>query len=53
MRVSAENVNSGWVGMGWWVSGLLIGAYNITHQPFLVHYYVGGSFIVSMFQNKS
>ena len=29
-------MNRGWVGMGWWVSGLLLGAYkNTTHQHFL------------------
>ena len=48
MRVSAENVNRGWVGMGWWVSGVLLGAYNNTHQHFLVHCCVGGSVIISV-----
>ena len=34
MRVSKETLNRGRVGMGWWVSGLLLGAYNntTTHQ---------------------
>ena len=26
MRVSAETLNRAWVGMGWWASGLLLGA---------------------------
>ena len=26
MRVSSETLNRGWVVMGWWVSGLLLGA---------------------------
>ena len=30
MRVSVETLNPGWVGMGWWVSGLLLGPYNNT-----------------------
>ena len=48
MRVSEETLNRGWVCMGWWVIGLLLGAYNnITHQQhFLVSYCVGGSFII-------
>ena len=55
MRVGEEALNRGWVDMGWWVSGLLLGAYNkITHQQhFLVSYGVGGSFIISVFQHKS
>ena len=37
MRVTEETLNRGWVGMGWWVSGLLLDAYNNTHQQhFLV-----------------
>ena len=28
--------------MGWWVIGLLLGAYNITHKHFLVSYCVDG-----------
>ena len=37
MRVSEETLNRGWVGMGWWAIGLLVGAYNTTHQQhFLV-----------------
>ena len=33
MRVSEETLNRGWVGMGWWVRALLLGAYNnTTHQ---------------------
>ena len=27
MRVSEETLSRGWVGMYWWVSGLLVGAY--------------------------
>ena len=38
MRVSEETLNCCWMCMGWWVSGLLLGAY-ITHQQhFLVSY---------------
>ena len=36
MRVSDETLSRGWVGMGWWVSGLLVGAYDTTQQHFLV-----------------
>ena len=32
MRLSEETLNRGWVGMGWWVSGLLLGAYNTTYH---------------------
>ena len=55
MRVSEETLNRGWVCMGWWVSELLLGVHNnITHQQhFLVSYYVGGSFIIAVFQHKS
>ena len=31
MRVSKETFSGGRVGMGWWVSRLLVGAYNTTH----------------------
>ena len=48
MRVSEETFNRFWVGMGWWVSRLLLGAYNINHQHFLVSYTVGGFFIISV-----
>ena len=42
MRVSEETLKSGRLCMGWKVSGLLLGAYNITHQQhFLVGYCVG------------
>ena len=35
MRLSAETLNSGGLGMGWWVRGLLLGAYNnTTHHHF-------------------
>ena len=30
MRVSENALNRGWVGMGWWVSELVLGAYNTT-----------------------
>ena len=32
MRVSEETLSRGLVGTGWWASGLLVGAYNTTHQ---------------------
>ena len=33
MRVREEALNRGWVGMGWWVDEVLLGAYNnTTHQ---------------------
>ena len=36
MRVSEETLNRGWVGMGWWVIWLLMGAYNNTHHQHLL-----------------
>ena len=33
MRVSEYTLNRGWVGIGWWVSGLLQGACNNTTPP--------------------
>ena len=37
MRISEQTLNRGWVGMGWCVSGLLLGAYNdTTHQQYFL-----------------
>ena len=32
MRVSEETLSHNWMGIGWWVSRLLVGASNTTHQ---------------------
>ena len=32
MRVSEETLNRSWVGMGLWLSGLLVGAYHNTSR---------------------
>ena len=56
MRDSETNLKIGGVSMGcWWVSGLLLGAYNniIHRHNFLVSYCVDVFFIVSVFQNVS
>ena len=36
MRVNEETLNRGWVCMGWWVSGLLVGASKYENTIFLI-----------------
>ena len=36
MRVSEETLNRGWVGMGWWVNGLSVGASKYEKTIFLI-----------------
>ena len=52
MRVIEETLSRGWVGMGWWPSGLLVGAYNtIRQQHFLLqpcvsaHFFFNGDWV--------